>query len=157
MYVIGKPHKVIFLPPVLTFPSCSSRVSDIIRSIKMLKRVGGKRHTCLTPTVVLNHFPIGLANFSDHVTEIIVRYGHARCGVGVLRRFACLVADPVSVGVFAFLFGCTTVGRVSNSALDPACSWLFQLLGVGSGLICCLVIGDLTGGFLLLRNFNIVV
>ena len=43
---------VIFLPPMLTFPSCSSRASDMIRSRKMLKRVGDRRHPCLTPTVV---------------------------------------------------------------------------------------------------------
>ena len=49
---------VIFLPPMLTFPSCSSRASDIIRSRKMLKRVGDRRHPCLTPTVVLNHSPM---------------------------------------------------------------------------------------------------
>ena len=49
---------VIFLPPMLTFPSCSSRASDMIRSRKMLKRVDDRRHPCLTPTVVLNHSPM---------------------------------------------------------------------------------------------------
>ena len=49
---------VIFLPPMLTFPSCSSRASDMICSRKMLKRVGDRRHPCLTPTVVLNHSPM---------------------------------------------------------------------------------------------------
>ena len=49
---------VIFLPPMVTFPSCSSRASDMIRSRKMLKRVGDRRHPCLTPTVVLNHSPM---------------------------------------------------------------------------------------------------
>ena len=46
---------VIFLPPMLTFPSCSSRASDMIRSRKMLKKVGDRRHPWFTPTVVLNH------------------------------------------------------------------------------------------------------
>ena len=46
---------VIFLPPMLTFPSCSSRASDMIRLRKMLERVGDRGHPCLTPTVVLNH------------------------------------------------------------------------------------------------------
>ena len=45
---------VIFLPAMLTFPSCSSRALDMIPLRKMLKRVGDRRHTCLTPTVVLN-------------------------------------------------------------------------------------------------------
>ena len=45
----------IFLPPMLTYPSCSSGASDMIHSRKMLKRVGDRRHPCLTQTVVLNH------------------------------------------------------------------------------------------------------
>ena len=49
---------VIFLPPMLTFPSCSSRASDMVRFRKMLKRVGDRRHPCLTPTVILNHSPM---------------------------------------------------------------------------------------------------
>ena len=49
---------VIFLPPMLTFPSCSSRASDMIRSRKMLMRVGDRRHPYLTPTVVLHHSPM---------------------------------------------------------------------------------------------------
>ena len=49
---------VIFLPPMLTFPSCSYRALDMIRLRKMLKRVGDRRHPCLTPTVVLNHSPM---------------------------------------------------------------------------------------------------
>ena len=49
---------VIFLPPMLTFPSCSSRALDMIRSRKMLKRVGDRRHPCLTPTVGLVHSPM---------------------------------------------------------------------------------------------------
>ena len=42
---------VIFLLPLLTFLSFSSRASDMIRSRKMLKRVGDRRHPCLTPAV----------------------------------------------------------------------------------------------------------
>ena len=38
--------------------SQSSRVSDMIHSRKMLKRVGDRRHPCLTPTVVLSHSPM---------------------------------------------------------------------------------------------------
>ena len=48
---------VIFLPPMLTFSSRSARASDTIRSKKMLKKVGVRRHPCLSSTVVLNHSP----------------------------------------------------------------------------------------------------
>ena len=45
-------RQVILLLLMLTFPSCSSRASDMICSIKMLKRVGDRRHLFLTPTVL---------------------------------------------------------------------------------------------------------
>ena len=50
---------VIFRPPMLTFPPCSSKTSDMVRSRNMLRRVGD-RHPCLTPTVVLNRSLIHL-------------------------------------------------------------------------------------------------
>ena len=46
---------IIFLVPMLTFPSYSSRASDMIHSRNMMKRVGDNRHLWLTPTVALNH------------------------------------------------------------------------------------------------------
>ena len=49
---------LIFLLPMLTFPSCSYKASDMIRSRKIFKMVGDRRHPCLTPTVVLNHSPV---------------------------------------------------------------------------------------------------
>ena len=49
---------LLFLPPMLTFSSCFSRKSDMIRSRKMLKRVSYRRHPCFTPTVVLKHSPM---------------------------------------------------------------------------------------------------
>ena len=60
---------VIFLPHLLTFQSCSPRASDMIRSRKMLKRVGNRRHTYLSvPT------PIGLlrkkANFESFINLV---------------------------------------------------------------------------------------
>ena len=49
---------VIFQPPMLTLPSCSSKASDMIHSRKMLKTVDDRRHPCLTPTAVLNYSPM---------------------------------------------------------------------------------------------------
>ena len=43
---------------MLILPSWSSNASHMILSRKMLKRVGGSRHPCRTPTVVLNHSPV---------------------------------------------------------------------------------------------------
>ena len=49
---------VILLAYMLTFPSCSSRASEMIRLRKMLTRMSDRRHPYLTPTVVLNHAPM---------------------------------------------------------------------------------------------------
>ena len=40
---------VIFLPPILTFPLCSSRASDMIRSRKMLKTSLSYSDSCSEP------------------------------------------------------------------------------------------------------------
>ena len=49
---------VIVLPPVLTMPSWSSKASVKILSRNILKRVGESRHSCQTPTVVWDQFPM---------------------------------------------------------------------------------------------------
>ena len=46
----AKRKLVIVLLPMITDPSCSFKASVMILSRKMLKRVGGSRHPCLTPT-----------------------------------------------------------------------------------------------------------
>ena len=46
------------LPPMLTFPSCSSRAPDMISLRKKLSRIGDRRHPCLTLTVALSHSPM---------------------------------------------------------------------------------------------------
>ena len=45
---------------------------------------------------------------------IIVRYKKIGYNVAVLRQTACLVANPIKVNSFAYLFNCTTVGRASD-------------------------------------------
>ena len=60
------------------------------------------------------------------------------CGVDVLRQAACLVVGPVAVGGFAFLFGCTPVGRASDSMMVP--TWGLVCVGgmVGAWCFGCL-------------------
>ena len=53
----AKQKLVMSRPPMLTLPSWSSNAYTIL-SRKMLKRVGECRHSCRTPTVVLNHSPV---------------------------------------------------------------------------------------------------
>ena len=61
----------------------------------------------------------GSGGFSARFIKVVSHYGRIGCGVGVLRRTACLVVGPVKVGGFAFLFNCTPVGRTSDSMMVP--------------------------------------
>ena len=54
------------------------------------------------------------SGFSARFIKIISRCRGIGCGIGVLRRAACLVVGLVAVGGFAFLFGCAPVGRTST-------------------------------------------
>ena len=43
---------------------------------------------------------------------IIKKIGY---NINALQQTACLVVNPITVGNFAFLFNCTSVGRTSDS------------------------------------------
>ena len=46
--------------------------------------------------------------------KIIVLYKKIGYNVDVLQHTACLVANPIKVNSFLYLFNCTTVGRASD-------------------------------------------
>ena len=54
---------------------------------------------------------IGKYDFPYHYKKIVVRYKKISYNIDVLRRTACLVANPIKIDNFAYLFDCTTVGR----------------------------------------------
>ena len=62
---------------------------------------------------------VGGAGFSGRFGGIIVRYKHIGYNIIIMRQSACLVYGPVAVGGFASLFGCTPVGRASDSMMVP--------------------------------------
>ena len=62
---------VIFLPPVVTFLSCSFRTSVIIVSRKMLKRAGERRHPYLSLTDVLTHSSVLLSCTCSLIVELL--------------------------------------------------------------------------------------
>ena len=62
---------------------------------------------------------VGRVDFSDQFRKIIVRYKRVGCDINIMRQSACLVFGPVTVGGFASLFGCTPVGRASDSMMSP--------------------------------------
>ena len=63
---------VIFLSPMLNFPSCSSRASEMIHSRKLLKKVGDRRHPCLTPTDVLNYSALLSSSILYQITSNVL-------------------------------------------------------------------------------------
>ena len=59
----------------------------MIRSRKMLKRVGDRRHPCLIPTVVLNHSPMLPFIWPGRVAQLV---GHLTRKSGVLGSIPSL-------------------------------------------------------------------
>ena len=62
---------------------------------------------------------VGRAGFSGRFGGIIVRYKRVGYNINIVRRSACLVFNPITVGDFASLFNCTLVGRASDSMMAP--------------------------------------
>ena len=56
---------------------------------------------------------------SDHVSaqfiKIISHYKKIGYNIDILQQTACYVVNPITVGNFAFLFTCTSMGRASDS------------------------------------------
>ena len=57
---------------------------------------------------------VGKYDFPYHFEKIIVLYKKIDYDIHVLRQTACLVVNPIKVNSFAYLFGCTTVGRAPD-------------------------------------------
>ena len=62
---------------------------------------------------------VGKVEFSDQFKKIIMRYKCIGYNVDVMRHFACLVVNPITVNNFAVLFNCTPVGRGTDSIIAP--------------------------------------
>ena len=60
---------------------------------------------------------VGSNNFSAQFIKIISHYKKIGYNINVLQQTACLVVNPITVGNFAFLFNCTSVGRTSDSIM----------------------------------------
>ena len=57
---------------------------------------------------------IGKNDFPYHFKKVIFRYIKIGYNIDVLRQTICLVVNPVKVNNLAYLFSCSTVGRVSD-------------------------------------------
>ena len=56
-----------------------------------------------------------MTDFSDQFRKLIMRYKRIDYNLNVMRQYACLVINPVTVDGYATLFNFTPVDR----ALDP--------------------------------------
>ena len=52
---------------------------------------------------------MGRADFSDQFQNIIIRHKRIGYDLNVMRKFACLFINPITVDNFATLFNCTPV------------------------------------------------
>ena len=57
--------------------------------------------------------------FSDQFRKIIIRHKRIGYNLNVMRQSACLVIYPFTVGIFAALFICTPVDRMSDYMMAP--------------------------------------
>ena len=58
---------------------------------------------------------IGKPSFSDQFKKIVKRYIRVGYNLDIMRQSACLVLNPNTIYIYAFLFNCTTVGQASDS------------------------------------------
>ena len=81
-----------------------------------------------------------------------MRYERICYNVDVMRQFACLVDNPITVNNFSVLFNCTPVGRGSDSTIVQHKAK--YLVGWGWTLVCFLAHRGSTSGLLLLQCFS---
>ena len=60
-----------------------------------------------------------LVNWRRLLALIISHYKKLGYYINVLQQTACLVINPITVGIFVFLFNCTPVGWSSDSTMVP--------------------------------------
>ena len=61
----------------------------------------------------------GSNNFSAQFSKTSSDYKKIGYNINVLQQTACFVVNPITVGNFAFLFNCRSVGRTSDSMMFP--------------------------------------
>ena len=62
---------------------------------------------------------VGSDNFSAQFIEIIPHNEMIGYNINVLQQTAFSIDNPITVGNFAFLFNCTSVGQTSDSMTAP--------------------------------------
>ena len=87
--------------------------------LKSLLRQGLSEHEFYGDLVYKLMKIVGSNNFSAQFIKIISYYKKISYNINVLQQTACFVANPITVGNFAFPFNCTPVGWTSDLMTVP--------------------------------------
>ena len=101
------------------FTNCQLLIIPSIVKIRFLLRQGLWEPDFYGDLVYKLKKIVGSDNFSAQFIKIISHYKRIGYSINVLQQTACLVVNPITVGNFAFLFNCTSVGRTSDSMMVP--------------------------------------
>ena len=70
-----------------------------------------------------------MTDFSDQFRKIVMCYKRIGYNLNVMRQFACLVINPITIDGFAAFFNCTPVDRASDSMMARPIAIHFSWLG----------------------------
>ena len=101
------------------YTNCQFLIIPSIVKIRFLLRQGLSEPDFYGDLVYKLKKIVGSNNFSAQFIKIISHYKRIGYSINVLQQTACLVVNPITVGNFAFLFHCTSVGRTSDSMMVP--------------------------------------
>ena len=131
----------VYISQLIRFARASSYVADFntrnkLLTQKLLKQ--GYRYHKLRKTFskfyrryydLISKFQVGLKSLlrqglsePDFYGDLVYKLSHYKkigYNINVLQQTACLVVNPITVGNFAFLFNCTSVGWTSDSMTVP--------------------------------------
>ena len=62
---------------------------------------------------------MGRTDFSDQFRKTIIRHKRIGYDLNVMRQYACIVINQITVDNCAALFNCTPVDRTSDSMMAP--------------------------------------
>ena len=60
---------------------------------------------------------VGNPNFSVQFKKIVKRYIRVGYNLDIMRQYACLFLNPLTIYSYGFLFNCTTVGQALDSMM----------------------------------------
>ena len=60
---------------------------------------------------------MGRTDISEKFQKIIIRHKRIGYDLNVMRQYACLVVNPITVDKFAALFNCTPMDRAADSMM----------------------------------------